>query len=124
MGHTRTLLHVLHHFLKAHPEATPIIHPWSDRIRTASLERTQMSEIKPKRDNGRAGEILRTRPRPEIRQSLTATNCNTPLMSLRNRGQRSGDCSNCTNEALHFPATCRPRLYSPSGAQRLGTRPP
>ena len=29
--HTLTLLHVLHHFLKAHPEATPILHPWSDR---------------------------------------------------------------------------------------------
>ena len=24
----RTLLHVLHHFLKSHPEARPEIHPW------------------------------------------------------------------------------------------------
>ncbi|MCI5076963.1 hypothetical protein [Oricola sp.] len=27
-AHVRTLLHVLHHFLKAHPEATPAQHPW------------------------------------------------------------------------------------------------
>ena len=27
--HTLTLLHVLHHFLKAHPEARPNRHPWS-----------------------------------------------------------------------------------------------
>ena len=26
------LLHVLHHFLRTHPEATPPIHPWSKRI--------------------------------------------------------------------------------------------
>ena len=26
------LLHVLHHFLKAHPEATPSGHPWSKRM--------------------------------------------------------------------------------------------
>jgi hypothetical protein len=25
------LLHVLHHFLKTHPEATPANHPWSKR---------------------------------------------------------------------------------------------
>jgi hypothetical protein len=25
------LLHVLHHFLKTHPEATPPNHPWSKR---------------------------------------------------------------------------------------------
>jgi hypothetical protein len=24
-----TLLHVLHHFLKTHPEARPSVHPWS-----------------------------------------------------------------------------------------------
>ncbi len=27
--HVLTLLHVLHHFLKTHPEATPSQHPWS-----------------------------------------------------------------------------------------------
>jgi hypothetical protein len=27
--HVLTLLHVLHHFLKAHPEAKPSGHPWS-----------------------------------------------------------------------------------------------
>ena len=27
--HVVTLLHVLHHFLKTHPEARPSIHPWS-----------------------------------------------------------------------------------------------
>ena len=27
--HVLTLLHVLHHFLKTHPEATPPQHPWS-----------------------------------------------------------------------------------------------
>jgi hypothetical protein len=27
-----TLLHVLHHFLKTHPEATPPNHPWSSRF--------------------------------------------------------------------------------------------
>ncbi len=27
--HVRTLLHVLHHFLKVHPEAFPAQHPWS-----------------------------------------------------------------------------------------------
>ena len=27
--HVLTLLHVLHHFLKTHPEATPSRHPWS-----------------------------------------------------------------------------------------------
>lgn len=26
------LLHVLHHFLKTHPEATPPNHPWSKRL--------------------------------------------------------------------------------------------
>jgi hypothetical protein len=29
--HVLTLLHVLHHFLKTHPEARPEQHPWSDR---------------------------------------------------------------------------------------------
>lgn len=29
--HVLTLLHVLHHFLKCHPEATPHVHPWSRR---------------------------------------------------------------------------------------------
>ena len=31
-AHTRTLLHVLHHFLKTHPEARPAYHPWSGRM--------------------------------------------------------------------------------------------
>ena len=29
LEHTRELLHVLHHYLSSHPEATPRIHPWS-----------------------------------------------------------------------------------------------
>ena len=29
--HVLTLLHVLHHFLKTHPEAEPDQHPWSKR---------------------------------------------------------------------------------------------
>lgn len=28
--HTRELLHVLHHFLRSHPEARPLTHPWSN----------------------------------------------------------------------------------------------
>jgi hypothetical protein len=39
-GHNKekvlTLLHVLHHFLKTHPEATPPDHPWSKRFETVS----------------------------------------------------------------------------------------
>ena len=27
--HVRELLHVLHHFIRAHPEAAPKVHPWS-----------------------------------------------------------------------------------------------
>jgi hypothetical protein len=30
--HVLTLLHVLHHFLKMHPEARPSVHPWSKRF--------------------------------------------------------------------------------------------
>ena len=30
--HMMTLLHVLHHFLKTHPEARPSEHPWSKRF--------------------------------------------------------------------------------------------
>jgi hypothetical protein len=30
--HVTTLLHVLHHFLKTHPEARPSHHPWSKRF--------------------------------------------------------------------------------------------
>jgi hypothetical protein len=30
--HVVTLLHVLHHFLKTHPEARPSQHPWSKRF--------------------------------------------------------------------------------------------
>ncbi len=33
--HVLSLLHVLHHFLKTHPEATPSIHPWSGRFARA-----------------------------------------------------------------------------------------
>ncbi|HSO48652.1 MAG TPA: hypothetical protein VLQ68_12070 [Rhizobiaceae bacterium] len=28
-AHVRTLLHVLHHFIRTHPEAAPQTHPWS-----------------------------------------------------------------------------------------------
>ena len=27
--HVRSLLHVLHHFIRSHPEAAPAQHPWS-----------------------------------------------------------------------------------------------
>lgn len=30
--HVLTLLHVLHHFLRTHPEACPKQHPWSGRF--------------------------------------------------------------------------------------------
>jgi hypothetical protein len=30
--HVLTLLHVLHHFLKMHPEAAPAHHPWRARL--------------------------------------------------------------------------------------------
>src|SRR5262245_4958961 len=30
--HTQAVLHVLHHFLKTHPEARPTEHPWSRRF--------------------------------------------------------------------------------------------
>ncbi len=30
--HVLNLLHVLHHFLKTHPEAEPVQHPWSRRL--------------------------------------------------------------------------------------------
>jgi hypothetical protein len=30
--HVLTLLHVLHHFLKMHPEVMPSDHPWSGRL--------------------------------------------------------------------------------------------
>jgi hypothetical protein len=30
--HVRDLLHVLHHFLKSHPEAEPANHPWSAQL--------------------------------------------------------------------------------------------
>jgi predicted nucleotidyltransferase len=30
--HVLTLLHVLHHFLRTHPQARPEQHPWSDRF--------------------------------------------------------------------------------------------
>jgi hypothetical protein len=31
-AHVLTLLHVLHHFLKTHPEARPSVHPWTNRV--------------------------------------------------------------------------------------------
>ena len=30
--HVLILLHVLHHFLKTHPEARPSVHPWSNGV--------------------------------------------------------------------------------------------
>ncbi|HEY5965506.1 MAG TPA: hypothetical protein VIU42_15935 [Xanthobacteraceae bacterium] len=30
--HVLNLLHVLHHFLKTHPESEPVQHPWSRRL--------------------------------------------------------------------------------------------
>src|SRR5271166_6368929 len=35
--HVLILLHVLHHFLKTHPEATPSHHPWSGWMRHREL---------------------------------------------------------------------------------------
>ena len=37
--HVVTLLHVLHHFLRTHPEARPAVHPWSKQFRTGTLTR-------------------------------------------------------------------------------------
>jgi hypothetical protein len=37
--HVLTLLHVLHHFLKSHPEAKPSSHPWSGRFWNPGGER-------------------------------------------------------------------------------------
>lgn len=31
-AHVQTLLHVLHHFLRTHPEVCPLQHPWSSRF--------------------------------------------------------------------------------------------
>jgi hypothetical protein len=30
--HVLALLHVLHHFLKTHPGARPLVHPWSKKV--------------------------------------------------------------------------------------------
>ena len=30
--HVRELLHVLHHFIRSHPEAAPKVHPWSKSV--------------------------------------------------------------------------------------------
>lgn len=30
--HVQILLHVLHHYLKTHPEVSPSQHPWSNRL--------------------------------------------------------------------------------------------
>ena len=30
--HVRGLLHVLHHFIRSHPEAAPEVHPWSKSL--------------------------------------------------------------------------------------------
>jgi hypothetical protein len=35
-AHVLTLLHVLHHYLKSHPEAAPRVHPWSRHYRDHS----------------------------------------------------------------------------------------
>lgn len=37
--HVVTLLHVLHHFLRTHPEARPAVHPWSKQFRPGTLTR-------------------------------------------------------------------------------------
>ena len=34
-----TLLHVLHHFLRTHPEARSAVHPWSKQFRPGTLTR-------------------------------------------------------------------------------------
>jgi len=31
-GHVVALLHVLHHFIRAHPETAPEVHPWSQVV--------------------------------------------------------------------------------------------
>lgn len=31
-NHVRELLHVLHHFMRSHPDAAPDVHPWSKSI--------------------------------------------------------------------------------------------
>ncbi|MCP4318535.1 MAG: hypothetical protein GY789_21615 [Hyphomicrobiales bacterium] len=31
-SHVRELLHVLHHFIRSHPEAAPKVHPWSKSL--------------------------------------------------------------------------------------------
>ncbi len=31
-SHVRELLHVLHHFIRSHPEAAPRVHPWSKSV--------------------------------------------------------------------------------------------
>ncbi len=31
-SHVRELLHVLHHFIRSHPEAAPEVHPWSKSL--------------------------------------------------------------------------------------------
>ena len=48
--HVVTLLHVLHHFLKTHPEARPSDHPWSrrflpTRLRSRSMPTNSMLDI-------------------------------------------------------------------------------
>ena len=63
-------LHVLHHFLKTHPEATPPDHPLEQAILTASIIRISCtlrhintSEI------GRRGECEADPPRPTLSRS-------------------------------------------------------
>lgn len=31
-AHVQELLHVLHHFLRSHPDAAPEVHPWSKQV--------------------------------------------------------------------------------------------
>ena len=36
--HVRELLHVLHHFIRSHPEAAPKTHPWSGAVSGSSAQ--------------------------------------------------------------------------------------
>ncbi|MFY9639879.1 MAG: hypothetical protein WCD20_04100 [Rhodomicrobium sp.] len=42
--HVRTLLHVLHHFIKLHPEAAPAQHPWSGMPQPAKIKQPEIPE--------------------------------------------------------------------------------
>ena len=42
-AHILTLLHVLHHFLKSHPEVCPPQHPWSELYLASTVHATGMT---------------------------------------------------------------------------------